>query len=239
MFVAVAVVSRLIFWLVTDRVWEDALITVTHARNAVAGIGLTHHPGEPVTHGFTSAVSVLVPLAGEIVVNGSGIFVLKVASLVAAATDDRAGSADLRALSRLGSWPTAARAADLAVGQNHIFYGMSGMETQIAVMVLLWSVDLLMAGGPGSDRPHVRRIRPHEAAISCCGSGRRPSISGARNWRNAVKATDRGRTRASAMDRLHHALLRFANPEHDPREVGPFRPGPARRRPDRIHRLGG
>ena len=186
LFVAVAVVSRLIFWMVTDRVWEDALITVTHARNAVAGIGLTHHPGEPVTHGFTSAVSVLVPLAGEIVVSGSGIFVLKVASIVAAAITIVLGARICRRLG-LGSWPTALVLLYLAVGQNHIFYGMSGMETQIAVMVLLWSVDSLMVAGP------VRIGLTFGASVLT-----RPDFLlwvgaatldlGARNWRGAVKA---------------------------------------------------
>ena len=46
-FIGLAVLARVAFWLITDRVWEDALITVTHARNVVAGIGLTHHPGGP------------------------------------------------------------------------------------------------------------------------------------------------------------------------------------------------
>jgi hypothetical protein len=145
--VAVAVVVRLAFWLITDRVWEDALITVTHARNAVAGLGLTHHPGEPVTHGFTSAVSVLIPLAGEVVVHGSGIFVLKVASLVAAALTIVV-AARLCARLGLGRWPTVLALLYLAVDQNQIFYGMAGMETQVAVLVLLWSVDALMSAGP-------------------------------------------------------------------------------------------
>src|SRR3712207_4799692 len=65
--------ARLAFWLISGRIWEDALITVTHARNAVQGIGLTHHPGEPLTHGFTSALSVLIPLVGEALVAGSGV----------------------------------------------------------------------------------------------------------------------------------------------------------------------
>jgi hypothetical protein len=145
-FVALAVVARLAFWLITDRVWEDALITVTHARNAVAGIGLTHHPGEPVTHGFTSAVSVLIPLAGEVIVHGSGIFVLRVASLLAAIATIVFAARICRRLG-LGRWPTILVLAYLALDQNQIFYGMAGMETQVAVAVLLWSVDSVMAGG--------------------------------------------------------------------------------------------
>jgi hypothetical protein len=144
-FIGLAVLARLAFWLITDRVWEDALITVTHARNAVAGIGLTHHPGEPVTHGFTSAVSVLIPLAGEVVVKGSGIFVIRVASLLAAVATIVLADRICRRLG-LGRWPTAAVLAYLALDQNQVFYGMAGMETQVAVAVLLWSVDAVMGG---------------------------------------------------------------------------------------------
>ncbi len=144
-FVGLAVLARLAFWLITDRVWEDALITVTHARNVVAGIGLTHHPGEPVTHGFTTAVSVLIPLAGEVLVKGSGIFVLRIASILAAVATIVFADRICRRLG-LGRWPTALVLIYLAVDQNHIFYGMAGMETQVAVAVLLWSIDAVMAG---------------------------------------------------------------------------------------------
>jgi hypothetical protein len=144
-FIGLALLTRLAFWLITDRVWEDALITVTHARNAVAGIGLTHHPGEPVTHGFTSAVSVLIPLLGEVIVHGSGIFVLRVASLLAAVATIVFADRICRRLG-LGRWPTLLVLVYLAVDQNQIFYGMAGMETQVAVAVLLWSVDAVMAG---------------------------------------------------------------------------------------------
>lgn len=143
--IAAALGSRLAFWLLTDRVWEDALITVTHARNAVAGIGLTHHPGEPLTHGFTSALSVLVPLAGEALIGGSGVVALRIVSLVAAiATLVFAWRIAQRL--RLGPWPTALVVGYLALDQNHIFYGMAGMETQLGVATLLWSVDSVMAG---------------------------------------------------------------------------------------------
>jgi len=145
-FVVVGLAARLAFWIVTNRVWEDALITVTHARNAVAGIGLTHHPGEPVTHGFTSAMSVLIPLAGEAVSPGSGIFVLRVASLLALVATIVFAARICRRLG-LGTWPTAMVLAYLALDQNQIFYGMAGMETQVAVAVLLWSIDAVMATG--------------------------------------------------------------------------------------------
>src|SRR4051794_4994836 len=56
--IAGAVAVRIFFWAYTQRRYEDALITLTHAVNAVDGLGLTHHPGEGRVHGFTSAVSV-------------------------------------------------------------------------------------------------------------------------------------------------------------------------------------
>ena len=140
-----AIGARLAFWLVTDRIWEDALITVTHARNLVAGLGLTHHPGEPVTHGFTSALSVLVPLVGEAVIGGSGIFVLRLVSL-AASVLALVFAYRIAGRLKLGRWPTVLVLAYLALDQNQIFYGMAGMETQLAVAILLWSIDTVMAG---------------------------------------------------------------------------------------------
>lgn len=144
--IVAAVLVRALFWLVTQRVWEDALITVTHARNAALGTGLTHHPGEPVTHGFTSALSVLIPLAGELASPGSGITVLRIVSLVAAAISIVFAFRIARRLA-FGTWPTALVLLYLALDQNHVFYGMAGMETQVAVAVLLWSVERVMAGG--------------------------------------------------------------------------------------------
>src|SRR3954447_24798000 len=122
--IVAAIGARLAFWIVTDRIWEDALITVTHARNLVAGLGLTHHPGEPVTHGFTSALSVLIPLVGEAVVHGSGIFVLRVVSLVASVAA-LVFAYRIAGRLKLGTWPTVLVLAYLALDQNQIFYGMA------------------------------------------------------------------------------------------------------------------
>ena len=136
---AVALLVRIAFWIVTDRVWEDALITIAHARNAVAGHGLTHHPGEGLVHGFTSALSVLIPLAGEQVADGWGITALRVASLAAAAVSILYGYLISQRLG-LGAWATSFVLAVLALNQNHIFYGMAGMETEVAVAVLLGGI---------------------------------------------------------------------------------------------------
>jgi hypothetical protein len=131
--------ARIVFWAVTDRKWEDGLITVIHARNAVEGIGLTHHAGEPVTHGFTSAVSVLVPLLGEAIHVGGGFLALRLTALIAFVFTAIAAYAIGK---RLGLRPVAMffALAYLAFDFNQIFYGMSGMETQIAVAVLLWGI---------------------------------------------------------------------------------------------------
>lgn len=136
---AVAVGIRIVFWLVTDRTWEDALITLAHVRNAAQGFGLTHHAGEPVTHGFTSAASVLVPLPGEVLWPGSGLSAMRVASLVAAGATIVLAHRIARYIG-LSTWSTAFVLAYLALDQLHILFGMAGMETQLAVGVLLGGI---------------------------------------------------------------------------------------------------
>jgi len=137
--IAVALFVRVTFVAYTGRVWEDALITVAHARNAVEGLGLTHHSGEPVTQGFTSALSVLIPLLGEVVGAGWGVTAIRIVSLAAAAVTivlaDRI-AADLG----VSRWGRFALMGYLALDANQIFYEMTGMETQPAVMLLLLSV---------------------------------------------------------------------------------------------------
>jgi hypothetical protein len=143
---AAAVGVRVAFWIVTDRVWEDALITLAHAENAAAGLGLTHHLGEPPTHGFTSALSVLIPLVGEMVAPGSGLFVLRLVSLVATVIALAFAFGIAREL-RLSDPARAVVLVWLALEQNHIFYGMSGMETQVATAVLSGAIFYALRGG--------------------------------------------------------------------------------------------
>ena len=150
-FIVAAVLARLAFWLITNRMFEDGLTTITHARNVPLGLGLVHHAGEGNVHGFTSALGVLIPLAGELIHEGSGMFAMRVASLVAvciALAYARLICSDIG----LGAFPTAFVLAYLAFDQNMIFYGMSGMETQVAVAVILAGVyhvrrcDLIASG---------------------------------------------------------------------------------------------
>jgi hypothetical protein len=137
--------ARIVYWAVTDRRLDDALITLKHAKNVADGVGLTHHLGEggPV-HGFTSVLSVLVPLPGELIADGGGLLTLRLASLVAFVFAAIYAARICRHLS-VGAWPMGFALAYLALDQNQIFYGVAGMETQIAVAVLLAGIYYLLA----------------------------------------------------------------------------------------------
>jgi Dolichyl-phosphate-mannose-protein mannosyltransferase len=131
------IVARFVFWQMTHRLFEDGLTTISHARNAAEGLGLTSHPGEGHVHGFTSAISVLVPLLGELVKPGGGGFVaIRLASMAAVVIAIYAAHLIGREL-RISRWAMLFPIFYLALDQNQIFYGMSGMETEIAVAILL------------------------------------------------------------------------------------------------------
>ena len=138
-FAAGAVAARLAFWLISNRMFEDGLTTITHARNVPLGLGLVHHAGEGNVHGFTSALGVLIPLAGELINEGSGNFAMRIASLVAVCVALVYARVICRDLG-LRTFPTGFVLAYLAFDQNMIFYGMAGMETQVAVAVILGGV---------------------------------------------------------------------------------------------------
>jgi hypothetical protein len=123
----------------TNRMFEDGLTTVTHARNVPLGLGLVHHVGEGPVHGFTSALGVLIPLAGELIREGSGIVAIRIASLIAVCVALIYARLICRDL-HIGAFPAAFVLAYLAFDQNMIFYGMSGMETQVAVAVILGGI---------------------------------------------------------------------------------------------------
>lgn len=132
-FSVAAVVVRLIFTIYTKRIWEDAYITVTHARNVIDGIGLTHHASERV-HGFTSALSVLIPLPGEVL--GQGLLSLRIASVVASVVTIVFAYRVARHLG-VATLPMVFLLSFLAFDQQQVFFGMSGMETQVATAVLM------------------------------------------------------------------------------------------------------
>ena len=129
--------ARILYWAVAERRLDDAMITIKHAKNVADGVGLTHHLGEggPV-HGFTSVLSVLVPLPGELIGDGGGLLVVRLISLAAFVVAVVYASRIAGELG-LGPWPTGFVLAYLALDQNQIFFGMAGMETQIAVAVVL------------------------------------------------------------------------------------------------------
>jgi hypothetical protein len=142
-FIALAVATRLVFWLYTGRVWEDALITVTAARNVWEGFGLTHHSSEPHVQSFTSPVSVLIPIVGEAF--HEGLVALRLSSLAACV-------ATIYFAYRIGillGFRLIAHAfvlTYLACDQLQIFFGMSGMETQVVTAIALATTYTYLSG---------------------------------------------------------------------------------------------
>ena len=148
--VALAVFLRFFFWWYTGRVWEDSLITVLHSENFVKGLGMTHYrTGEPPLHGFTSPLSVLVPLVGDEFRAGFGLFFIRVVSAFAG------GLVVLYAMA-IALHPKVRLPGPLAIlvmgylsfEHHQILWGMSGMETQIATLVLLMSLYFTIADQP-------------------------------------------------------------------------------------------
>lgn len=145
-----AMILRLVFWAYTQRYWEDALITCLHSENFVAGLGLTHvRPGEPPLHGFTSPLSVLIPLAGDLIHIGFGVDFLKLVSVPCAALT-------VFFVLAIGIHPKVrfpALLIVLAMGyaafeHHQILWGMAGMETQVAEFILLASLYYCIAWKP-------------------------------------------------------------------------------------------
>jgi hypothetical protein len=141
-FIIAAVAVRIIHWSYTGRIWEDALITLTPAKNVWEGFGLTHHASEPRVHSFTSPVSVLIPLIGEAF--GQGIVALRLCSLVAAAYAIVFAHKICRHMG-MGLAAQIFVLSFLSFDHLQIFFGMTGMETQIAVTTLLAAVYFLLS----------------------------------------------------------------------------------------------
>ena len=144
-----AVSARILFWGYTGRVLEDALITTVHSENCVSGFGLTHHASEPRVHGFTSPLSVLVPLMGNCMHLGFGIPFIKIISLFCCVLAVFYVMA--MAIHPQVALPAPAAflpMAYVAVEHHQIFFGMAGMETQIATTILLMSAYYALAAKP-------------------------------------------------------------------------------------------
>lgn len=138
--VAAAVLLRLYFWRYTGRTWEDALITVLHAENFWAGLGLTHvKPGEPPIHGFTSPISILVPLLGGVFHGPWGLPFQKLVSAFSAAGVIWIGYQLVRRVEveerQRRAWILFSLAY-IAFEHHQVLWGMAGMETTVVTLVL-------------------------------------------------------------------------------------------------------
>jgi hypothetical protein len=139
--ILLALLVRLIFWTSTHRIWEDALITLTPAKNVWLGHGLTHHLSEPRIHSFTSPLSILIPLVGEAI--GRGLLFLRLSALAGAVVAIL--FAHRIAHSLKVHWTIESFLLGyLAFDQLQIFFGMSGMETQVATAILIANVFYLL-----------------------------------------------------------------------------------------------
>jgi len=143
----IAMALRLFFWLYTHRLWEDALITTLHSENAWSGLGLTHyHPGEAPLHGFTSPLSVLIPLLGDAVHIGWGVEFLKLVSIFA-------GGLTVLFMLAIAIHPSVRLPGPLAIllmgyaawEHHQILWGMAGMETQVVTLILLMTLYYALA----------------------------------------------------------------------------------------------
>lgn len=141
-FIIGAVFTRVFFWIYTDRVWEDALISLTPARNVWEGHGLTHHASEPRVHSFTSAFGELILIAGEYF--RQGLNFMRLSSILAASISIALAYAIGQRLG-FSIWAHALVLSYLAADHLQIFFGMSGMETQVAVAVLIANVYFFLA----------------------------------------------------------------------------------------------
>jgi hypothetical protein len=129
-----ALAVRLAFWLYTGRVWEDALTALTPARNAWEGFGLTHHASEPRVQCFTSPLGEAIMLMGEAV--RQGMLAVRISSLIAT-IPTLYYAYRISLLFGFGVPALGVLLAYLAFDQLQIFYGMAGMETQIATALAL------------------------------------------------------------------------------------------------------
>ena len=168
-----SVLIRLFYWGYTHRTWDDALITVLHSENAAMGLGLTHvSPGEAPLHGFTSPLSVLIPLLGDLVHVGYGLSFLKLISALFGALAVWIGARMCLQL-RLPPALALTVAAYLAFDYHQILWGMAGMETQVVTVAYLCSILCMQRGSQwqkGLSLGFVMLARPDAAiwvAIAC------------------------------------------------------------------------
>lgn len=136
-----AVLLRIAFALYTDRTWEDALITVLHAENFWQGLGLTHYkPGELPLHGFTSPISVLLPVLGGI--GNGGDYSLGFLKIISSFAGGLCVWLMFKIYQKtdLGiSLPVVIFSGTYLAFEHHqILWGMAGMETTVVVAILFY-----------------------------------------------------------------------------------------------------
>jgi hypothetical protein len=143
-FVVAAAAIRLFFWWYTQSTWEDALTTTLHSENFHSGLGLTlYKVDDPAPiHGFTSPISVLIPLVGDWFQIGFGITLQKIFSVLTAMLSVMYGYRllSLFVQDRLLVPASIFGCGYIAFEFHQILYGMSGMESQVAVAILLASM---------------------------------------------------------------------------------------------------
>jgi len=143
---AIAMTARLIFLLYVNRSWEDALINVLHAENLAEGLGLTHyHYGQPPTQGFSSPLNILVPILGEFIAPKFGLLLSKITSIFAGGFAVLYTYAICKHKDINLPTPLAVTAAVyVALEYQQILWGMSGLETQMAVLIFLMTIFYLL-----------------------------------------------------------------------------------------------
>jgi len=138
--VFVAVGFRILFSIVTNRTWEDALILDSVTKNLWSGNGHTHQIGEEPIQSFSSVVWMWFSLIGNSV--GQGVFFLKLISLLA--TVATLWFAYLIALRwRINKPGIILTLGFLSFEQIHVTFGMAGMESQFAtafVLIGIWAL---------------------------------------------------------------------------------------------------
>jgi hypothetical protein len=144
-FLSLAVAFRILFQVITERTWEDALILDSVTRNVWLGQGLTHQMSESPIQSFSSVVWMLFSLIGNSV--GQGVFFLKFISLLA--TVATIWFSYLIAL----RWEVNKPGTILILGflsfeQIHVTFGMAGMESQFATAFVLMGIWALVEQRP-------------------------------------------------------------------------------------------
>jgi hypothetical protein len=185
-FIVAALASRVLFWIYTQRIWEDGLIFLTVARTFWEGHGLTHHPSEPHVMAFTSPVGEFIAVLGRSV--NAGMTALRLASLIGVTV---ALIASHRICNHFGVG-VAGRVllyGYLAFDHLQVFFGMAGMETQVSTGVIFAAAWMfvekrhialgLLTGAAALCRPELMLWAPIAVLAALVFDGWRPALRAA------------------------------------------------------------